>query len=175
MSNWYCKVESDAFLEQGDLLSECPIVLPPTGGKVEEWEDFEVSYYDVIILTQSCDLANGKIHLVQVAPFATLTEFCSENPNFDNYKSKESIRRGYLPGYHLLNKCEYLEKSDDYLIVDFKSIFSISFSFLEKFKASLGTRIRVNPPYKEHLSQSCARFYMRVGLPSDIPAFRKKQ
>jgi hypothetical protein len=27
------------------------------------------------------------------------------------------------------------------------------------------------PPYREHLSQAFARFFMRVGLPVDIPPF----
>jgi hypothetical protein len=28
---------------------------------------------------------------------------------------------------------------------------------------------RLLPPYREHLSQSFARYFMRVGLPVDIP------
>ena len=31
-------------------------------------------------------------------------------------------------------------------------------------------RKRLLPPYREHLSQSFARYFMRVGLPTDIPA-----
>lgn len=172
MSNWYTQSKTNVDLEQGDLLFNCPIVLPPTSGNVDEWDSFEVNYYDVIILTQSCDLSNKKINLVQVSPFTTLTDFCNINPNFNNYKSKENIRRGYLPGYHLLNKCEFMDE-EDYLIVDFKSTFSVSFSFLVEFKNLAEKRIRIKSPYKEHLSQSYARFYMRVGLPTDIPAFKK--
>ena len=33
----------------------------------------------------------------------------------------------------------------------------------------LGNRLRLCPPYREHLAQSFARFFMRVGLPIDIP------
>ncbi len=124
MVNWYTQVSSNSILEQGDLLFDCPIVLPPTEGNPEEWEDFSIRNYDVIILTQSCDLANAKIELVQVCPFVTLGEFCEINSNFDNPKSQENIRRGYLPGYHLLNKCEYL-RSDEFLVVDFKTTYSI--------------------------------------------------
>jgi hypothetical protein len=32
-------------------------------------------------------------------------------------------------------------------------------------------RIRLLPPYREHLSQAFARHFMRVGLPSGIPQF----
>lgn len=171
MSNWYTKIPSNKTLEQGDFLCDCPIVIPPSTGDPNTWKDFSVMLYDVIILTQSCDLANGKINLVQVCPIFTLSEFCEINPAFKDYKSKENVRRGYLPGYHLLNKCEFYK--NDYLIVDFKSTYSISYNFVQEFKELQQERIRVNSPYKEHLSQSYARFYMRVGLPSDIPKFEK--
>jgi len=29
------------------------------------------------------------------------------------------------------------------------------------------------PPYREHLSQAFARYFMRVGLPQDITPFKK--
>jgi hypothetical protein len=32
-----------------------------------------------------------------------------------------------------------------------------------------GDRLRLLPPYREHLSQAFARYFMRVGLPQDIP------
>ena len=32
--------------------------------------------------------------------------------------------------------------------------------------------LRLLPPYGEHLSQAFARFFMRVGLPVDIPPFK---
>jgi len=32
----------------------------------------------------------------------------------------------------------------------------------------LNERIRLLPPYREHLSQSFARYFMKVGLPQDI-------
>jgi hypothetical protein len=170
---WYSEIETHENLEQGDLLFDCPIVIPPNDPNVENWKDFTVNSFDIIVLTQSCDLAAKKINLVQVCPFVTLSEFCATNTNFDNYKSKESIRRGYLPGYHLLNICNQID-AKEYLIVDFKSTYSISFDFIEQYKNSQEKRIRLNSPYKEHLSQSYARFYMRVGLPSDIPQFKKK-
>lgn len=173
MSDWYNKINSEKELSQGDFILNCPIINPPISPNIEEWTDFEVLSYDIIVLTQSCDLQNKKISLVQVCPFFSLTDFCTQNPNFDNYKSKESIRRGYLPGYHLLNKCPFIEV-DDFLIVDFKNTYSISFKFLENYKLELTERVQLLSPYKEHLSQSYARFFMRVGLPSDLPAFKKK-
>ncbi len=43
---------------------------------------------------------------------------------------------------------------------------------LEACPVFLPSRLRLLPPYREHLAQGFARFFMRVGLPVDIPAFR---
>jgi hypothetical protein len=31
--------------------------------------------------------------------------------------------------------------------------------------------VRLLPPYREHLAQAFARFFIRVGLPVDVPPF----
>jgi len=40
-----------------------------------------------------------------------------------------------------------------------------------QLRAENGETLRLLSPYKEHLSQSFARFFMRVGLPIDIDPF----
>ena len=57
-------------------------------------------------------------------------------------------------------------------IIDFKSVV-LPVGFLRNFAVQQGPRVRLMPPYREHLSQSFARFFMRVGLPVDIPSFIK--
>lgn len=42
----------------------------------------------------------------------------------------------------------------------------------EKFKSNKKDRLRLLLPYREHLAQSFARFFMRIGLPIDIPEFK---
>lgn len=54
-------------------------------------------------------------------------------------------------------------------IVDFSKVYSLPVLFLESWLGSRGDRrLRLLPPYREHLSQAFARFFMRVGLPQDI-------
>ena len=53
---------------------------------------------------------------------------------------------------------------DDCLIFDGKSLY---------VKCNDGL-VTLLPPYREHLSQAFARFFMRVGLPLDIAPFHKK-
>ena len=47
----------------------------------------------------------------------------------------------------------------------------LPFSYLTRHAAALGNRHRLQSPFLEHFSQAFARFFMRVGLPSSIPAY----
>jgi len=44
--------------------------------------------------------------------------------------------------------------------------------FIKLHLRKQGNRLRLLPPYREHLAQAFARFFMRVGLPADIPKFK---
>ena len=72
---------------------------------------------------------------------------------------------------HLLNKCKLKKFESDFKIVEFKNPFSVDREYLENLICNQ-KRIRLKSPYKEHLSQAFAKFFMRVGLPVDIPSFR---
>jgi hypothetical protein len=98
---------NDESISQGDFIKECPIVVPPSN-KLREGEEagIRVINYHVIVMSQSCDLAYKKLNLVLVCPYRELNEFGEKNPSYKNVKVKEGLRRGLLPGYHLLDKCE---------------------------------------------------------------------
>jgi hypothetical protein len=173
---WYTLLdEDDLSLEQGDILRECPVMIPPNitmkGG---DTVSSNIKIYDVIILSQSCDLANKKISIVQVSPFFNIEEydFIKNANNSEKISNKNKLRQGNLPGLHLLNQCEINQHKTDFLIVDFRNVYGVDFAFLVEFVKNSGKRLRLNPPYKEHLSQSFARYFMRVGLPTDLPAFK---
>jgi hypothetical protein len=54
-------------------------------------------------------------------------------------------------------------------LVDFHEVFTAPRVFLESLLSQRGeNRCRLLPPYREHLSQAFARFFMRVGLPITI-------
>ena len=167
--SWYETVEGDELL-QGDIILSCPLIIPPS--KLENKIRVDVIEYDIIIMSQSCDLINKKLELVLVCPIWPLSKFESKNPSFKSPKMKELLRRGYLPGYHLLNKCEIDRFESELLVVDFRSVYSVPFDFLVKLAQKRHERLRLLPPYREHLSQAFARFFMRVGLPVDIPSFK---
>jgi hypothetical protein len=169
---WYHIVNGEEPFLQGDFVSDCPVVIPPSAIPESKEIYADIIKYDVIIMSQSCDLIQRKLDLVLVCPIWPLSEL---EKRFDFLKSnhgKERLRRGDVPGYHLLNKCKLNGFNTDYFIVDFRSVYSVPFNFLENFVKTKEKRIRLLPPYREHLSQAFARFFMRVGLPVDIPPFK---
>lgn len=171
---WFESVINDDGLNQGDLIFNCPIVMPPNDIREGESVEIEIAIIDSIILSQSCDLVNKKIDNVLVCPFYSLKSFVDElsveERNSKRAKKKiiENMKSGNLPGYHLLNKFEEIEALCDYQVVDFRNVYSVNFTSLEKIVAKEKTRIKLLPPYREQLSQAFARFFMRVGLPQDF-------
>ncbi len=169
---WYSIVGKSDEILQGDFVPECPILIPPPSIKIDDEPEIDIQLIDSIIMSQSCDLSNNHIDIVLVCPFYPLKTFIDLLPA-DQSSSKKAIsktidnlRKGNLPGYHLLNKVDnYLE---DYQVVDFRNVYGIQINSLKNICNELNKRIRLLPPYREHLSQAFARYFMRVGLPQDI-------
>lgn len=168
---WYEMVEGNEPISQGDFITTCPIITPPKSiklGKVAA----EVIEYDVVVMSQSCDLEYKKLDLVLVCPIWLLNEFENGKDFFKSKNGKEALRQGHVPGYHLLNECKESGFERNYSVVDFRNVYSIPFDFIVDFAKEKGKRLRLLPPYREHLSQAFARFFMRVGLPVNIPPFK---
>jgi len=167
---WYEVVSRKENILQGDFIEDCPVIIPPS--ELSDEMEVCIRNYDVVIMSQSCDLVQGKIDLVLVCPFWSLREFGERVTYYKSPEGREALRRGYLPGYHLLNKCEIDGFKTDLLVVDFRTVYSVSFNFILDYIEKRINRLRLLSPYREHLSQAFARFFMRVGLPVDIPSFK---
>ena len=124
----------------------------------------------MIILSQACDIQNNKIESIVLCPVWSLKTIIETNPYYENSKSRESLRQGKEPSYHLLHSYNSDNISMDYSVVDFHQIYTLPKDFLKRIAIDTQYRIRLLPPYREHLSQAFARYFMRVGLPLDIPA-----
>ncbi len=165
---WYALVDNLGEVRQGDLVRSCHVIVPTADIHIGPGQKGEAREYDIVVMSQSCDIEQNKIELVLVCPFYPLSD--AEHPLLKSDGGKDKLREGNLPGYHLLNKCEISNFETDYLVVDFRNVFGVPLDYLTKKQ---GSKIRLLPPYREHLSQAFARFFMRVGLPVDIPKFKK--
>ena len=169
---WYQTLTDETSLEQGDILENCKVLLfkPESyDGILSEDSQIAIDVFSkiFIVMSQSCDLMNDKIDSVVVCPLLSLKELKDDSDYFKSSSSREELRKGNQPSYHLLNKVSLLDAEEDYYCVSFHHIYSLPKSYLQKLVGGK-ERKRLLPPYKEHLSQSFARYFMRVGLPSGI-------
>jgi len=163
---------TESTLQQGDYLTDCavPIFIDPTAGP--QARDVPVDVFDLIVLTQSCDLEHEKVRLVAMCPIYAITKFEERNPDFQKKGRWDEVRKGRVEGLHMLGSPTTPGNNREALVVDFREIYSLPFEYLTKHATELGRRWRLRPPYLEHFSQAFARFFMRVGLPSSIPEFQ---
>jgi len=59
--------------------------------------------YDVVVMSQMCDLVQRKLDLVLVCPIWHLSEFENKSDLFKSRTGKEALRRGNAPGCYLLS------------------------------------------------------------------------
>jgi len=163
---WYGLAHGDQ-LEQGDLFVDCPIYRTTSEGGVRR------DTSTVIVVSHSCDLAHDKLEIVQVCPVHSLETLAQLVEYLRSKRGREELRRGNLTGYHLLNRCTLAGFESDFLVCDFRSLFGVHLATLQQMAAPTKTpRIRLLPPYREHLAQAFAKFFMRVGLPVDVEPFQ---
>jgi hypothetical protein len=94
---WYTLVEGPDLL-RGDLLNICPFFVPPddfqmpSSGELAETK-VGVQIYDVVMMSQSCDLEQEKLDLVLLCPHWSLEQIAAENDFFKSSTGKETLRQ----------------------------------------------------------------------------------
>jgi hypothetical protein len=167
---WYT-VPTGREITQGDILFGCPILTPVLADQASvvsagDRISGQIRLFDVVVMTQACDIDQNKVEDIILCPLASLDEIAQRN----DLESRDRLRRGEAIGRHLVNATEGF----GFHVVDFAHVFSLPKGFVLDFAQKAKRRLRLLPPYREHLAQAFARFFMRVGLPIDIPSFTKK-
>jgi hypothetical protein len=188
MNNWYEIISAIEPLTQGDFIFDCPVPtwkdenLEITGNDEADVLKASQDFFsaDVIVMTQACDLEHNKVKNVTLCPHISLSEYKKDWKIYQEARNQstkdetwrkqcETLKKGYVWNMILLNNSEMLEMPFEHRIVDFYHIYTVPKVFLENLLKKRGKlRPRLLPPYREHLSQFFARFYMRVGLPTEI-------
>ena len=172
---WYKTIEGDS-LCQGDFLHDFEVLIPEVSTQSDQ-VSAQYRTLDVVIMTQTCDIVQGKVESLLLCPCWDLWEFIAvaEKKGFNWGKDqREALRRGNLPGYYLSNEADQGGLKISLTIVDFHEVYTAPTSLVKEFALRIGKRLRLLPPYREHLAQAFARFFMRVGLPVDIGAEKLK-
>lgn len=187
---WYQVVEAGEKLTQSDLVLNCPLLKwgtpPQASSDAAEFETLKQAITafqaDVVVMTQACDLEHGKVENVVACPHLPLSQFRvgweqamrqgNQNPTAKAWRNTcDDIADGYVWNLAFLNRCSLGagELTTELRVVDFHDIFTVPRTFFESLLARRQVaRLRLLPPYREHLSQTFARFFMRVGLPQPL-------
>jgi hypothetical protein len=186
---WYRAAPAEEPLTQGDLIVACPVI----GWRPQVQFDFssgqevlpvgellEAQRVNVIVMTQACDLEYAKVRNVVLCPLYPLSTYKvaweaalqskGQNPTAKAWKRYcDDLCEGAIWNLSLLNAEDVGDLHIEHAVADFHEVFTLPRQVLEALLQARNTpRPQLLPPYREHLSQAFARFFMRVGLPMPV-------
>ena len=150
-------------LDQGDILEGCP-TLSVTGYDVASRlpPQINVALSRVLVLTQTCDLANQKAMSITLAVLLD-AQALIDRGTLKAADVRGSIRAGRVFGWY------FLPKSQDYglpeMIVDLRQLHTAELDLLTALCQHGQRRARLLRPYREHLAKHFADTFSRIGLP----------
>ena len=150
-------------VDQGDIIDDCPILqIASFDPKVPAAPQVACSTHRVVVLTQTCDLANQKTQRAVVA-IAHSASVLVEQKIVTSADVRGPIRAGRVYGWYFLpgSPDHELEES----IIDLRQLFTIPLDVLRLLCARGERKARIQALYREHLAKHFADTYSRIGLP----------
>ncbi len=158
----YSTAPHEAPIDQGDLIEGCVVAILEsfTLGRREYDAEFETPR--VIVLTQTCDLANDKTSVVTVAEVQNAQTFVDAGI-LKPADIKGPLRSGRIWGLYFLPADAALGLPE--MIVDLRRLHTVKLDMLRTLCAAGKRPGRVQPLYREHLAKHFADTFSRIGLP----------
>jgi hypothetical protein len=159
----YASATLEGPLDQGDLIDGCPVLelKSYTLGQSPPYE-VGVSFYRVVALTQTCDLANDKTSVVTVAEVQSAQVFVDAGI-LKPADIKGPLRSGRIWGLYFLPADASLGLPE--MIVDFRRLHTVKLDVLRALCAAGNRPGRIQPLYRERLAKHFADTFSRIGLP----------
>jgi hypothetical protein len=157
----------NAPIDQGDIVDRCP-TLYDSGYDPDVPGSLKVDYalQRVIVLSQTCDLANLKTSRVVTAVVFDAQALVDDN-SLKPADVKGPIRAGRVYGWYFLPRNTELNLPE--MIVDLRRLHTVRRELLDTLCLRGFRRARVQPLYREHLAKHFADTYSRIGLPEPYP------
>jgi len=165
----YLTTFDSSAIDQGDIFEACPIVrvfpeseMPDTAERLLVQSFANVAWgastapFSLIVLTQTCDLANKKATKVTAAVIRPMSDFRDRPRDF-----LERIRKHQVFGYYPLPAGEGVEEG----VVDLRDLHTVDLRMFGEWERMMQRRARLVTPYREYLAQHFAMTFMRIGLP----------
>jgi hypothetical protein len=159
----YSRPGPDDPVDQGDIIEGCPILqIASFDLKASASPKVNCSIHQVVVLTQTCDLASGKTQRVTVA-IVHNAQFLVMQKIVKAADVRGPIRAGRVYAWYFLPHCADLGLEES--IVDLRQLFTIPLDVLQTLCAADGRKARIQALYREHLAKHFADTYSRIGLP----------
>lgn len=184
---WYSLIQPSEAIEQGDFFLDLQVmsVVPTQSNPLQGLQENAIleqrstsKIADCVVLTHSCDFQEDtpSDYQVVVCPFFEVEKDDAQNFKYIGKDKWESYVAGRKNEFYLLNEFQTPEAVENelnffYRVVELKTTYVIPYGVLLSI-ANTRRRVRLLPPYREHLSQAFAKRFMRVGLPVNIPSER---
>lgn len=153
----------EAPVDQGDLIDDCPLLAVASfDTQTPPSIDVEHAIGRVVVLTQTCDLANQKAIQAVVAVVLDAESLVASG-RLKSADIRGPIRAGRVFGWYFLPKSDELGLGE--MIVDFRQLHTVRLDLLTALCVADRRLARVEPLYREHLSKHFADSYSRIGLP----------
>ena len=167
----------EAPVDQGDIIDGCPLhhvaSFDVADLLAQRAPDSVVCTYSrVLVLTQTCDLAQKKSSVVLVAAVREAAEMVRQGV-LKAVDVQGPIRGGRVFGWYYLPSFEPSGLPE--AVVDLRQIHTIRRDLLTSLCLNGKRRGRIRPLYREHLARHFAETYARIGLPQPYetqPTFR---
>lgn len=153
----------ESAVDQGDIVEGCPILLL-TRFHADTLAPSEVDgpKARVLVLTQTCDLANEKATSTVCALVRDAQDLVGQGV-LKAADIRGPIRAGRVFGWYFLPKSAELGLPE--MIVDLRQLHTVRLDLLTELCRRGQRRARVQPLYREHLAKHFADTYSRIGLP----------
>lgn len=150
-------------IDQGDVIDACPLVAIDTA-EILDVEVLPVRHFleRVIVLTQTCDLAQQRASRAVVA-IAHEAERLVDQGLLRPADIKGPVRAGRVFGWYFLPQSTEFGMPES--IVDLRQLHTVRLDLLLTLSRRGQRRVRLQPLYREHLAKHFADTYSRIGLP----------
>jgi hypothetical protein len=150
-------------LDQGDIVAGCPLVfLKPCDLDDLGASEIECVPARVLVLTQTCDLANLKAANIAVAVIHDARHLVDQGL-LKPADVRGPIRGGRVFGWYFLPASPDAGLPE--MIVDLRQLQTVRLDLLVTLCQRGMRRARLRSPYREHLARHFADTYSRIGLP----------
>ncbi len=150
-------------IDQGDLIDSCPLLeVASYIGSIPDALEIKFEFQRVLVVTQTCDLANAKVHLGVVARVFDAQQLVDEG-EYKPADIKGNMRSMRVFGAYFLPADTTLGLNE--MVVDLRQLHTVKLEHLRALCADGQRRGRIKPLYREHLAKHLGDTYSRIGLP----------